>query len=305
MSAGHVVLVVEDNPSNAGTLCDIVCSMNMDVRVVATLAEVRAIIESGFRPCAVLQDMQIPHSAGARPHEKAGESSIAIIKAAWGAVPIVVVTAFRSDPEYVWAMAELDVDGFCAKSNIQALPEKILVAMRKAGREEHASCGARSEGVVASEALAQASAKAPAPKKKAGDEARVAGRVTLAMEGEPVRGRTTVRICGERREMPDTKFAVLLRCVLAHERAVGSWSDRYELGIGDDRSMATRVRDAFKGVVPEGFVVIEADRRKQFRLNPEIVVDTVSWERLGKHPDPTVRKIAMQAAKGEAREAER
>ena len=46
--------------------------MDMDCRVVATLEEVRACLEEGFEPCGVLPDMQIPHAAGARPHEKGG-----------------------------------------------------------------------------------------------------------------------------------------------------------------------------------------------------------------------------------------
>ena len=68
----HTVLIVEDDPQNAQTLRDIVGAMDMDCRVVATLEEVRALLASGFAPCAILQDMQIPFAAGARPHEEGG-----------------------------------------------------------------------------------------------------------------------------------------------------------------------------------------------------------------------------------------
>ena len=302
MTPRHEILVVEDNPQNAVTLREMVHSMDMDCRVVDTLDEVRACLASGFEPCAVLQDMQIPHTAGARPHEKSGESSIALIQAfakGKSRPPILVVTAFRSDPDYVWQMAELEVDGFVAKSNVESLPDKLRAAMKKCGREDHAKCAACNREA---RALAQASrGEDPAQTPAATESAQ--GTITLAMEGEPIRGRTSLRICGEQRLLPPARFAVLLRAVLAHERAIGSWSDRYELGIGDDRSMTTRVREPFKGLVPEGFQVIEGDKRKQFRLNPEIVVEATDWERLARHPDSGIRNIAAQAQKKKARGA--
>ena len=55
-------------------------------------------------------------------------------------VPIVVVTAFRSDPDYVWAMSELEAEGFIAKSNLAALADKLAGALKKRGREDHARC---------------------------------------------------------------------------------------------------------------------------------------------------------------------
>ncbi len=139
----HTVLIVEDDPQNAQTLRDIVGAMDMDCRVVATLEEVRALLASGFAPCAILQDMQIPFAAGARPHEEGGESSIGQVRGRWKgkrSVAIVVVTGFRADPDFVWAMSELDADGFCAKANIETLPEKLRAALKKRGRERHADC---------------------------------------------------------------------------------------------------------------------------------------------------------------------
>jgi len=299
-----MVLLVEDDPQNAETLRDIVGSMDMDCRVVVTLEEVRALLASGFAACAVLQDIQIPHAAGARPHEKAGESSIALVKARWPGKRrpgIVVVTGFRSDPDFVWAMSELDVDGFCSKSNIQALPDKLHAALKKRGREDHAGCAA-CDGESARSADRSAPNMEPAAHPARGASAE--GPVTLEMLGEPLRGRTTLRICGELCDMPDAKFGVLLRAVDVHERSAGAWSDRYELGIGEDRGMTTRVREPFKGLVPVGFQVIEGDGRKQFRLNPQIVTVATEWQRLAKHPDPTIRNIAVQALKRRARSVE-
>ncbi|HEY2511052.1 MAG TPA: response regulator, partial [Polyangiaceae bacterium] len=143
MTARHEILIVEDNHENAEVLRDLVQSMDFGCRVVTTLEEVRACLESGFLPCGVLQDVQIPHAAGARPHEKAGESSIALVRArSRGAmrVPIVVLTAFRSEPELVWRMAELEADFFLEKTKIGALPDKLAAYLARNGRACHGDC---------------------------------------------------------------------------------------------------------------------------------------------------------------------
>ena len=94
---------------------------------------------------------------------------------------------------------------------------------------------------------------------------------------------------------------ILLRAVVAHERSAGSWSDRYDLGIGDDRGMVTHLRNEFKEVAPEGFAVIEAGGGKQYRLNPAIVVEGTKWEKLVEHPSAVVRKIAVEMVKRKGR----
>ena len=63
----------------------------------------------------------------------------------------------------------------------------------------------------------------------------------------------------------------------------------------------THLRNELKKVVPDGFQAIEADRRKQYRLNPEIVVEVTNWEKLAEHPNEAVRKIATERVKWKAR----
>jgi hypothetical protein len=112
------------------------------------------------------------------------------------------------------------------------------------------------------------------------------------------------RACGEPVLLQDARFVVLLRAVVAHERSAGSWSDRYDLGIGDDRGMVTHLRNELKEVVPEGFQVIEAGGGKQYRLNPEIVVEETNGEKLMEHPNAAVRKIAVEMVKRKGRGVE-
>jgi CheY-like chemotaxis protein len=163
VSGRHTILVVEDDPHNAEALREMIHSMDMDCRVTATLEETRALLATGFSPCALAQDMQIPHAVGARPHEKAGESCIVLVQALWrghGRPAIVVVTAFRFDPDYVWQMAkELNVDEFVAKTDIQSFPRKLRAALKARGREDHADCARLSEGARAPETLPRDAAR--------------------------------------------------------------------------------------------------------------------------------------------------
>lgn len=142
MNGRHEILIAEDDAGCAQAMADLVRSMEMDCRVVRTLEEEKAALAERL-PCAIVQDMQMPHAAGAQPHEKSGESAMRNARSlSNGArrVPIVVVTAFRSDPDYVWAMSELEAEGFIAKSNLAALADKLAGALKKRGREDHARC---------------------------------------------------------------------------------------------------------------------------------------------------------------------
>jgi CheY-like chemotaxis protein len=141
----HVIQIVEDDPQNARALEEIVRSMDFDCRIATTLEEAKAAIAESL-PCALLQDIELPYAPGARPHDKAGESSIRATRAlSSGAtrVPILVVTGLPAEPDFVWRMSELEADAFIQKSNVGVLPEKLLACLRKTGREDHARCAER------------------------------------------------------------------------------------------------------------------------------------------------------------------
>jgi hypothetical protein len=58
-------------------------------------------------------------------------------------IPILVVTGLPPDPDFIWRMSELEADGFRLKSNVRALPGKLLACLQKFGREDHARCAER------------------------------------------------------------------------------------------------------------------------------------------------------------------
>jgi DNA-binding response OmpR family regulator len=141
----HVIQIVEDDPATARALEEIVRSMDFDCRVATTLEEAKASFAESM-PCALLQDMELPHALGAQPHAMAGESSIRAVRSRSRGpmrVPILVVTALAAEVDFVWRMAELEADAFIPKSNVRVLPEKLLGYLKKNGREDHARCAQR------------------------------------------------------------------------------------------------------------------------------------------------------------------
>lgn len=175
--------------------------MSFEARVAATLDEARAIFAE-WAPCGVLQDMQIPHAAGARPHDKAGESNIKLVREASRGprrVAVIVVTAFRSDPDFVWRMADLEADGFVEKTRLDAMPDKLTAALAKNGRADHAHC-ARCNAESAAGATGATSATGATGISTETRDAAVAGdaRVVLTVDGAKNKRRTGFLVNGRR-----------------------------------------------------------------------------------------------------------
>ena len=285
-AAGHRALVVEDQPSELRKLEALVRSRGDRPRAVATVDEaLAALAEETF--CYVILDQQLPTSVGEEPMLGGGERVLIAARKidhrrnadGFHLLPVLVVTGYSKEPDFVAKMFDLGCDGFLAKpldQNVEKLLDRIRVCLGRAGRLEHEGCGGKEER-----------ARPAVP----------SARVRLAMDGTTSGGRTAVRVCGERRDVQDATFSVLLRFIVAHERGRGVYSSREALGFGKSRNATSRVRETFEGLVPEGFEVIEGDRRGGFRLNPEIEVEAVDWGGLEGHPDPGVRRIAGERRK--------
>jgi hypothetical protein len=72
-------------------------------------------------------------------------------------------------------------------------------------------------------------------------------------------------------------------------------------GVGDDRAIGRRLRNEPKKVGLEGIQAIEADRRKQYRVNPEVVVEVREWEKRREYPDDVMRRIEEELVKRKGR----
>jgi hypothetical protein len=204
--------------------------------------------------------------------------------------PVIVITGYSSDPDFVSKMYDLGASAFLAKPlrpNLEKLLDRIRTYLERAGRGKHGLCAGLSAvgaSVISSSPLAA--------------ESRV---VTLAVDDGIVGAATAVRVCGERRPVQFSKFVVLLRLILLHEQTKGGWESRDALGIGDNRAVTTAIRRVFAGLIPSGFEVLERDGLGQFRLNPMIVVEPVKWGALAAHPEGSVRNVAFKGQKLVAR----
>lgn len=86
---------------------------------------------------------------------------------------------------------------------------------------------------------------------------------------------------------------MILRLVVAHQRSARAFSSRDALGMAA-RNATSRVREAFDGLVPADFDVLQGDNGGAFRLSTEIVVAPIDWKVLEEHPHAGVQKIARE-----------
>jgi hypothetical protein len=89
----------------------------------------------------------------------------------------------------------------------------------------------------------------------------------------------------------------VLRAIVPWEHDTAGWAASKALGVGEERAVTMRIRDAFRNLVPEGFVIHEGDRRGKFRRNAETVAPHVDWQALEREPDGGVQKVAVSLRK--------
>jgi DNA-binding response OmpR family regulator len=283
MGDRHVALIVEDDPHIADIEKELVTSLGHEWRYAATLEEVRAAMAVGGY-CYVLLDLQIPANGDSHAAVGCGETALQLLRRAAPArnaagkhtLPIVVVTSYSRDPEYVSKMYDMDASGWVTKpfgERIDVVLDKIRVALVRAEREDHTACVALAapsrDGVV-----------------------RV---VRIVIDGTGASGR--VFVDGQCVMLQDSYFVVFLKMAVLHLRAPGAWRTADELGIASRGWAASRVRTAFKGVVPPTFEMVEARKGTGYRLNPGVVVERIEWGTLARHGQAAVRKLAAEWGK--------
>jgi CheY-like chemotaxis protein len=291
----HRVLIIEDDPILAAVLAAMVASLGHEFVIARTLEEVRLRLAEG-RYCYVLLDMQIPPVDGKDPEVGCGETALELVRKTDSSrtaegkfrLPILVVTGYSRQPEFVARMFEKwDVAGFVAKPLPDAhevVLDKIRGALRVAGRVEHETCEE------------QVNVR-PADERATASEGSPAQGVSVVLDGGWAARKSTFLVNGQTCSLHDARFVVFLRLVVVHLRSPGTWSSRHTLGFPNNREMPSRVREAFAGLVPKDFEVIERNGNGSFRLNPELVIAKVNWAALARHPDEQVRKIAIENEK--------
>jgi CheY-like chemotaxis protein len=287
----HRVLVVEDNAEERDDLCALLESLGHSPRAVGTVeAALAALDEEPF--CACIFDQALPVREGARPLATGGERLVRAARAkdkrrteeGDHVTPIVAFTSHSERSSFVTDLFEAGVSTFVAKPlslNTAYFLEKYRGVLARAGRDDHARCSA----LVQRPAPSAHGRAAPAV-------------VRIAIDGAvTTRGRSVIRVSGAPCDLQDRNFLIVLRAIVARGHDKAGWAARTALGIGEDRAVTTRIREAFRDLVPAGFVILEGDRRGNFRLNPDAVVERVDWEALERHPDAGVQKVAVEQRK--------
>ena len=310
MTDQHVAFIVEDDPQIAEILKELVASLGHAWIHASTLEEVRVAVAVGGY-CYVLLDMQIPAHATARPLLGSGETALGMIRkkeprrneAGAHVLPVLVVTGYSRDPDFVSKMYEMEADGFVAKpfdDRIEFVLDKIRAALLKSGREEHEYCG-RIPAPVATSSAPPAALAAPSSPVDAGISASTArgtsgtAPVRLVLDGTQSRKRTRVVVNGGSIDLQDAFFLFLLRVVVAGMQKRVEWATHHELGIARRPELPSRLRAALADFVPAGFEIVESDRDGRYRLNPRVVVEYIDWASLSRHSDPSVQKLAAEA----------
>jgi DNA-binding response OmpR family regulator len=284
------VLVVEDDAATRASLGEILAARGDDPRLVGTVEEaVAALDEVTF--CYLLVDQQLPRDARSPALIGGGERVMAHARkkdrrrneADFHVLPIVVLTGYSSDSDFVSKTHELGGDTFMNKpvteDRIETLLDKIRVCLERARRLDHEACAGL--------------ALRPAPAEGAAEE-RAAESVHVALDAARYEGRMGLLVNGQRRELQDGKYLVLLRLAAVHARAPGRYVDKTALGIARSPETPSRIRQAFAGLVPAGFDVLEGDKKGSFRLNPAVVLAPIDWAALEEHPHDGVRKLAKE-----------
>jgi CheY-like chemotaxis protein len=299
---GHVALIVEDDPTIADILKELVGSLGHRWRHASTLEEVRsAVADGGF--CYALLDMQIPADGKSRESVGCGETALRLLRRTFPArnandkhvFPILVVTSYSRDPSFVSKTHKNGADDFLPKpfgERIDLVLDKVREALADAGREDHAACALPADGDEAVSASLSELSEPPTP--AASTEPSGVPTLRLEITGTHLAQRNGVFVNGASGSLPDGHFVVLLSAVSAHLRAPGEWHPDTKLGMVRNRWAPSRILSELKDLLPTGFRVLEANKPYNFRLNPAIVVERVDWPALAKHPQPAVRKMAAE-----------
>lgn len=303
MSASHHALIIEDDDLVAQRLGDLVASLGHGWRRARTLEELRGALAPGEGPyCYALLDMQFPLREGTDPDVASGEMALELLRQ-WDSArnpaggkhwfQILVATAFWREPEIISRMLELEADRFIPKplgeKGTQVLSE-VRGGLRQAGRLDHGQCGkgpqaAANEGDAASVAGANG-----APPVVPAESVPVVARVVFdALRRKRQMG---FLVDGHRRWLMDSKYVPFFRMGVARTEEGEGWRSRTVLKMAHVPELPSRVGEKFRGLVPAGFKVVEADGEGNVRLNPGIEVAAFDWVGLEGHPCRELREIA-------------
>jgi CheY-like chemotaxis protein len=286
---GHAVLIVEDDEVVRDKLAAFVRSRG-ERPFLATCVRRALEMLATLHPCYVLADHQLPMEDGDDPFEESGEYLLrearkldmrVVPGTLFCVLQIIVVTALPPETKFVTRMLHLGASHFLSKplgrEQLRELSVMIDECLERSRRVHHSACAAHARGGPSPE---------PEPKLTAAPRIRI--------DGARARTRVVIFVDGHRRTIQESAMVPLLRAIVVHERSPGMYSPKEYLRISPSGSATTRIREPFKGLVPEGFEVLEGSGGGAFRLNPALVVEHVDWVALAQHTNLQIKKIAKE-----------
>jgi CheY-like chemotaxis protein len=290
----HVALLVEDDPAWAKILGALLLALGHTFLHVTSLAEARAAIEEGGF-CYVLLDMAADVACGETVLELLRRKYPHRNRDGRHRLQILVVTGFSNDGEFSSRLHQMDADMFVSKASLSRpgyLPDQIRKALAKAERADHAVCAELAPERASAIAAAPAEAAPVEPPQPVGPIC-----VRFRFDGRRSRRRVGLLVNGVRLRLRDQLFLFVLRLVLEHLRSPQAWHTMADLGFPNNVVLTSRLRGAFRSIVPEGFVVLEKMGTQSYRLNPEILVEHMDWRALQEDEDPTIARVAREGAR--------
>lgn len=301
-SAGHVALIVEDDVHVSKSLVVLVESLGHTARTAFTLRQASAEIErDGY--CYVLLDMQIPSDEGNPPLMTSGKTVLARLRkrsperaesGAW-ALPIIVVTSYAKDHEFVSELFEDGASGFIPKpfdNGIDAVGRKILSVLSRAGRADHEACCVVPVGAPRLTASAGKRVKPP----RISSSATLPKSVTLSIPGESDGRRVKVVLDGKACFLEDSFFAALLTAIGLARLDRSAFHDKAALRFGHAPHVPSRIRARVAEETGLEQGLLEGDGHGGWRLHTNLILGEVAWAKLQSYGDETIARLARQFA---------
>jgi DNA-binding response OmpR family regulator len=277
MTKRHRVLVVEDDPSTADDLADILRSLDCDPIVVDNKRAALARLQQ--EPlCLAVFDLQIKiESDSIRGHIEAGRSLVREARSLYPdhagpcyRFPILIVSGYARE---VGSAVEVMKDG--ADDVIQKpldsreVSSSVRQALERSGRSSHQACAAMP-----------------------GRTQAAAGAIVLAIPADRDRRRTRIAIGSTSLGLTDASLRVLLHLVVG--KVTGEKVHKTDLGAQADQGFRgiSVLRDALKPALGEGLDIIKNDHQGFYWLTDDVVIGDCDHEKLIAVGDAKITALA-------------
>jgi DNA-binding response OmpR family regulator len=292
----HVALVVEDDPSLAEALGDLLKSLGHDFIHAETQEEGLRLMEEGHF-CFAILDLQIKVDACAvYPMVEAGEQLQRQIREFYPQrnaddhhhLQILAMSGHAKDMSNVIQMLQNGADDFVVKplgENTPPLHAKIQECLRKSGREDHRECA----GIMNLATGEKSNNKTPKPKRTT----ELSG-TCLAILGNIQGKRTEIAINGVSQFLPDAQLLLLMRMVAGRTRNGNGWVHKDDLGSRDAEGFKgiSNLNNSMKPLLPVGMSFYENNKMGSYRINPEVVIGEIDHRQLAEHCQKEIHRLS-------------